>query len=95
MNNEKDDTNKKSRKQIWYVLFFTCNKSVARVLASVQAIAHIKYRGLPPNRGFLLQRGVGGGEETRYFEKLHHFLLPFLDVTRIYVSTVSFLVELR
>ena len=35
------------------------------------------------------------GRSTRYSERLHDFLSPFLDVTRTSMSTVSFLAQLN
>ena len=34
------------------------------------------------------------GRSTRYSDRLHDFLSPFLDVTRMSMSTVSFLAQL-
>ena len=35
-----------------------------------------------------------GGRSTHYSDRLHDFLSPFLDVTRMSMSTVSFLAQL-
>ena len=61
--------------------------------ASLEPLAHCRHLvNLSPSElGQLVPLPISRGRSTRHSDKLYNFLSLFLDVTRIYMSTVSFL----
>ena len=63
-----------------------------RNVGSLSFFYRYYFGGCPSDLTQLVPPPYSRGRSTRYSDRLHYFLLPFLDVLRMYMSIVSFLV---